>query len=102
MDVEDRLTRVTVRVEHGPVSLVRIPVLLRNCGCRSLHRTNQRIVVRAKIVECRDVSARDDQCVERRLGIDVPDCDQLVIFVDESARNLSRDDLAEKAVAHWR
>jgi hypothetical protein len=38
--------------------------------------------------------------VQRRLGVDVPDGDQLVVLMDETGWNLPADDLAEEAIAH--
>jgi hypothetical protein len=102
VNVENGLTGVAVGIEHGPVALVRIPVLFCDSGCGSVHRSDQCIVVGIEIVEGADVPAGNDQRMEWRLGIDVPNSYQFVILINESTWDLSRDDLAEETVAHWR
>jgi len=102
VNMEDRLAGGTVGVEHGPVAVVGVSVLFRDgCG-HTLHRAHQRIVVRIQIVQCGDVTARNDQDVQGRLRIDIPDRNDLVILMDEASRDLSCDDLAEKAIVHDR
>src|SRR5262245_29161057 len=100
MDVEHSLTGVAFRIEDDSIALVRIPVLFRDGGRGSLYRAHERIIMRAEIVERGDVATRNNQDVQRRLRVDVPDGDELVVLVDKASRDLSRDDLAEKTVAH--
>ena len=102
MDVENGLARGAVGVEHGPVAFVGVPVFFRD-GCRRpLHCSHQRIIMRGQIVQRRNVTARDDQDVQWRLRVDIPDRHQFVILMDEASRDLSCDDLAEEAIAHDR
>src|SRR5262245_55504905 len=100
VDVEHGLTRVAVGIEDSPVALVGVTVLFRQGGGGSLHGAHERIIMRVEIVERGDVTTRNDQDVQWRLRVDVSDCDELVVLVDEASRDLSRDDLAEKTVAH--
>lgn len=102
VDVEDRLTGGTVGVEHGPIAFIGVSVLFRDgCG-HTLHRAHQRIVVRTQIVQRGDMTARNDQDVQGRLRVDIPDRNDLVILMDEASRDLSCDDLAEEAIVHDR
>ena len=71
------------------------------CG-HTLHRARQRIVVRIQIVQRGDMTARNDQDVQGRLRVDIPDRNDLVILMDEASRDLSCDDLAEEAIVHDR
>ena len=102
MDVKDRLTGAAIGVEHGSIAFLGVSLFLCDRGRRSLHRSHQRIVMSGEIVQRRDVAARNDQNVKRRLRIDIPDGDELVILMDEAAGDLPSDDLAEEAIAHDR
>jgi len=102
MDVEDCLPGSTLRVEHRPIAFVRVSVFFCDSGRDSLHRSYQRIVVRGEIVQRGDVTTRDDQDMQRRLRVDIPNGDDLVVFMHEASRDLPCDDLAEEAIAHDR
>ena len=102
MDVENGLAGGVVGVEHGPIAFVGVSLFLGNGRRRSLHRSNQRIVVSGEIVQGRDVAARNDQGVQWRLRVDIPDRHQFVILMDEASGDLPCDDLAEEAIVHDR
>ena len=42
----------------------------------------------------------DDECMSRRLGIDIVECDDQIVFVNERCRNGPRDDVTKDAVTH--
>ena len=42
----------------------------------------------------------DDECMRRRLGIDIVERDHHIVFIDEGCRNGPRDDFAKEALAH--
>jgi len=65
-----------------------------------VHGTDERVVTRGEIIECGDVFARDDQRVQRGLWVDVGDGDELIVLMQNFARDLTRDDFAEQTVVH--
>jgi hypothetical protein len=65
-----------------------------------MHRAHEPVVVRSEVVQRADVAAGDDQHVQRRLRVDVPDGDELVVLVNEPGWNLAADDPAEEAIVH--
>jgi hypothetical protein len=64
------------------------------------HRPDQRVIRRRQVVERGDVLFRDEQHVQRRLGVDVLEYQQVVVFEDDLGGNLPRNDSAEEAVGH--
>ena len=96
VDVEDRLPRLTIRIEDGPVPTFVIPVILCDRRREPTHRPNQRVVLGRQIVQRGDVGVGDDQHVERRLRADVAKGDEGVVPVDDGGGDLTRDDLAEE------
>ena len=69
-------------------------------GGRAEHRSDQGIVGGRQVVDRRNVLARDDEHVQRRLRIDVLDRDDVVVLMDDRPLDLTRDDFAEETVAH--
>jgi hypothetical protein len=65
-----------------------------------MHRPYEPVVVRSEVVQRADVATGDDQYVQRRLRVDVPDGDELVVLVNESGGNLPADNPAEEAIVH--
>jgi hypothetical protein len=55
MDVEDRLTRFAIRVEHRPVAAIGVAVFLRDLGRGAMHGPNETIVSRRQIAQRGDV-----------------------------------------------
>ena len=98
MDVEHRLTRSGVAVENSPVAAFLVPVFLGDRSCSTCHLTDQPIILSRQFVERWDVTSRHDEHVHRRLRIDVPECDEPVVLVDEVARDLAGNNSAEEAI----
>ena len=102
MDMEDGLTRVAVGVEDRAVSAGRNPTIGRDCRRAPHYLADDPIVVRAEIVQRRDMLLRDDQHVRRGLRVDVVERENPIILVDDRRRDLTADDFAEEAVGHGR
>ncbi|HEY1308954.1 MAG TPA: hypothetical protein VGF24_35675 [Vicinamibacterales bacterium] len=100
MDVKNRLSRSAVGVEHCPVPTLVVAVLPGERRGGAVHGTDERVVTRGEIIERGDVFARDDQRVQRGLRVDVGDGDELIVLMQEFARDLTRDDFAEQTVVH--
>jgi len=102
MDMEHRLTSVAVAVQDRPVPALGVAVLLGQCGRAADHHADKVVVVRSQIVQRRDVLARNDEDMKRRLGIDVLERDKILVLVDELTGDRASDDLTEQAIAHRR
>ena len=89
MDVEDRLTRFAIGVEHRPVAAIGVAVFFGDLRGGAMHGPNEAVVARRQIVQRGDVPARDDQHMQRRLRVDVLDRDQLIVLMNELSRNLA-------------
>jgi hypothetical protein len=98
MQVEHRLSRLAIAIEHRAISALAESLAGRQLSGSSQHPADQRVIVRTEIVGGRDVLPRDDEQVHRRLWIDVAERDEIVVFVNNRCRNLAGDDAAEQAV----
>src|SRR6266511_943447 len=88
-------SRFTFSVARQPASA--LPRELRR-DAEQLPR--ERVVLRGEVVERRDVLARDDEQVHRRLRVDVLESHDVRVLMDELRGDLPLDDLAEQAVRH--
>jgi len=98
MDVPDRLTSVGAHVEDGSIPRVGDPFLAGDLGRGEMERPQDPSMLVAGLVQGREVLPGDDQDVDRRLRMNVPERHHLLILVDEHRRDLSFGDLAEQAV----
>ena len=88
------------RSEDRAVSALGVAVFLGEGRGPAHHLADQGVVSRRKIVQRRDVPARHDQHVHRRLRVDVLEGDDAIVLIDNRRGNLAGDDLAEQAVRH--
>jgi hypothetical protein len=100
MEMEDRLPRITVAVEHRPIPALIEPILPGEIAGDSEQGPDQGIVLRTEVVKRGDVPARHDQQVERRLRIQILEGDDRTVVVNAFSGNQTRCDLAEQAVDH--
>src|SRR5262245_2064535 len=100
MDVEDRLSRIAVRIENSPEPARRDSAFPSNSCSPPHHLADQTIVFLTQIVQRGDVALGYDENVRGCLWVDVVECEQKSIFIHDGARDLSIDDFAEEAVGH--
>jgi hypothetical protein len=100
MNVEHRLPCFAIAVEDRAITALGVAILLRERRRTPHHRSDQRIIDDAKVVQCLDVLSWNDQDVQWRLRVDVLEGDQLLVLVDDRPRDLARDDFAEETVSH--
>ena len=81
VNVEHRLSRVCIAIEHGPVAALGVAAIGRDSRGAADHRTDHSIVSRAQVIQGGHVRAGNDEHVHRRLWIDVVEGDQRVVFV---------------------
>src|SRR5690606_13417943 len=96
MRVEDDLTALLVHVHRDAVAGQ--PVLRREALRGEQQRAGEASVTGRKIVQRREMPLRYHERVKRRLRMNVLEREQRVVLVETLGGNLSRDDLAEKAV----
>lgn len=56
-----------------------------------------------RIVQLRhrdDMCSGNDERMDRRLGVDIVECDHQIVLIDECGRNSPRDNFAKETVAH--
>ena len=98
MDVENRLTRTAVAVEHGSVSVLVVTVILRQ-SCRMLNDfPHQNLIIVLQVVQRGNVTARDDEHMEGRLWIDILKRKDAVVLVNDRCRNFAGGDPAKETV----
>ena len=102
VDMKHRLSGVALTVQDRAVPALGIAMLFGQRCCAPDHGPDEVVVARSQVVQRRDVLPRNDEDMKRRLRTDVLERDQILILVDEVARDLASDDLAEQAVAHRR
>ena len=96
MDVENRLARTAVAVEHGSVSVLVVTVFFRK-PCRMLDDfPHQNLVIVLQIVQRGNVTARDDEHMEGRLWINVLKRKDTVVLVNDRRRNFTGGDSAKQ------
>ena len=100
VQVKDRLARVCVHVEDSAVALLRDTGLLCNLSRYSEHVAKEFRIVRGHFIQCRDVFARDDQNMNRRLGIDIVKSHDVVIFMRHLRGQFFPGDSAKKTRVH--
>ena len=100
MDMEDGLPGVAVAVEHRAIPPVRVATVSRQLGGDPQHRPDEGIIGCSQVVQRGDVASGHDQHVQRRLWIQIGECDHVRIFVHARGWNLTVDDLAEHAIDH--
>ena len=82
MYMEHGLPRISVAVGHGAITRSRDAFLAGDLlGCERELAQKFRILGLG-FIETRDVLTRHDQHVGRGLGRDVPECDEVAIFID--------------------
>jgi hypothetical protein len=95
MDVKDRLSSITVAVDHRAVAAGVVAPVSRD-RCRPARQlAHQRVVCSRHLVERRNVPLRNHHDMQRRLRIDVLERQQVFVFMHTFRGNFSGDDFAE-------
>jgi hypothetical protein len=89
MQVEDRLARIGVAVEHRSISAGGVPVVFGDRCRASHHLANERVIASREVVQARDMPSRNDKHVRRCLRRDVFERDDVVVLIDDGCGNLS-------------
>lgn len=100
MNVEHRLSRAAVAVEHRAIALFTEPAFVREAGRATRHLSDQPIVCGSQIIQRRNVFPWDHQRMQRSLRVDVLNDDETIVFGEKRGRDFAGDNLAEEAVRH--
>jgi hypothetical protein len=95
MHVEHRLSCIPPDIGHDSISGLRKPMLMRDLLAKQQEASQQVAIFMRRIMERRHVAFGDDQDMNRRLRIDVAECQRMFILKDNISRNGSFDDSAE-------
>lgn len=96
MEVKNHLTSIRIDVKNRAVTFFGNPELLRKLASRCKDVSENRGVLFRDIVQRRDVFARAEEYVNRRLGLDVMKCEDLIVFVSDLGWQFLLRDAAEK------
>lgn len=97
MHVIDRLPAFLARIHHRAETL-RQALFFRDLLRHRVQMSQQPLIARRKVRERRDVFARDQHDMHRRLRMNVREGHSIVILVKLLRRNLSRGNLAEQTI----
>src|SRR5690606_10620467 len=97
MQVKDDLPTVTAAVGHDAIACLPNAQLLGQLLRHPQHVPGQLRIAGCEIGQGCDVLPRDDQHVNRGLGVDVAKCDHAVVFINSVAGQFSPLDPAEDA-----
>ena len=98
MDVEHRLARVSLAVEHEACARFLDTEFLSNELCAVEHLAHQFAVGGLHVHNRRNVALGHYQKVHRGLRSNVVEGEHVVVFIDFLGRDFSLDDFAEKTV----
>lgn len=101
MDMPDRLPAVAPGIDHQTVASILEPFRLGNLGGQANGTANGQFrAVGIRIHHAGDMLGRDDQNMDRRLGVEVSKCDGMVVSGHHGGRNLPGHDATEDAIRH--
>ena len=83
MEMENRLPGASIAVEHHAIACLRMTPLGGDAGRPPDHVTDQITIGVGHIVQGRDMPARNDQHVKRRLRVDVAERNQSIVLIDD-------------------
>src|SRR5271154_3349550 len=96
--MKHRLPCSRTHVQHGPVSLLDVP-LARNLGSCQVAAANYFGVFGLRLLQSRKMFLGDDQHMRGSLGVDVLKGQHMLVLINLLSRNLAAENAAEKAVA---
>ena len=99
MQMKYRLSGAGTNVVHGPVSVFDA-ALAANLRRHQIAVADDLGIFRCGILQIHNMPLGNDEHVRRRLGIDIFEGVDLIVFVNLLRGNLTGDDLAEEAIVH--
>ena len=97
----DTLSRSRAVVENDTEALLSDPLISRQLGSYTMNLPDKLLIPLLQIEEGLYVFARDDQDMNRRLGVDVPKRDDELVLVNDIPFDISFDNAAKKTFVHF-
>src|SRR6185312_9495267 len=98
VEVVDRLARVRPDVHDEAVPPLVDTLLARDIVGQLDERREDGATFRPDPARVRNMDAGDDECVQRRARLDVPEGDRVVTAAEDRGRDVAGDDRAEEAI----
>lgn len=100
MEMKYALASVRSGVDDDPVPGLGNPLQFRDLTADQ-QQPSEQLSIRVLQLSQRDhMFSGNDQRMDRRLRIDIVECDHQIVLIDEGCRNSPRDDFAKETVAH--
>src|SRR3954467_5733201 len=96
VDVKNGLAGIGVRIDHSAIPALRQSFGLRELCGHQMHLADDVGVLR--LVQRHDVLPRNDQNMNGRLRVDIPERDAMLVLRDDVCRNLFLQNAAEETV----
>jgi hypothetical protein len=98
VEMKYRLPRARTHIQHGPVSLLDVP-LAGNLSRGQVTVAYHFSIVSLRFLQSNKMFLGDDQHMRRRLRVDVFKGEHMLVLVNLLSWNLAAEDAAEKAIA---
>ena len=92
--------RAVFSAVEGYITLIKGRTLLPHAPGKDTLTTADFAVFHRRLVDRRDVLQRNEEHVQRRLGVDVREAETQLITVHHLGRNLAVDDFAKETIGH--
>lgn len=96
--MKDRLPGVGVRIDDDAVTAPSKTFLPRDFGGGQKQMSERFLMLRLRRIERREMLARNDQNVRRRLRADVVKCYAYIVFKNFRRRNFARNNFAKNTI----
>lgn len=100
MEVEHALAAVRSGVDDDTVPGLGNPLQFRDLTANQQQLSEQLRVRIVQLSHRNHMFPGNDQRMDRRLRIDIVECDDQIVLIDECCGNSPRDNIAKKTVAH--
>jgi hypothetical protein len=100
MQVKDRLAGFRVRIDNSSVSGSVNALLSGHAPHNGHHVAEKHLVLLQAVIERNNMFSRDDQQVNRSLGVDIMKGDAVLVFIGYLRRHFMRRHTAENTSGH--
>src|SRR5437867_1121872 len=100
VEVKHRLTTVSTGIGHDSVAALAQALLLRHLRARNEQVSQESLILGTAILHGHYVRFRNDQRMDRCLGIDVVECQRLVVLINDLGRNRPLNNLTKETIVH--
>jgi hypothetical protein len=87
VEVIDTLAGFMVAIHQGTITALRDSQLARYLLCGQMDLSHEHRILRTQVVQGSDMTFRDDQYMDRGLGMDVVKGKHVIVFIDRFGRD---------------